>query len=159
MLALSLGTTAWWQSLDDAARPTAVPGDGEPQVDEVGGFDQAFGRDLRIGAERVLAEVYAPAAELYFDWGDWSQVTPAAIGASITNLGLVGPDVAPARADEISMLVNTDGVVFGTLDLDGDTSDCIWLRDGGLGPEIVHDAAENCSASEAPPNGWEPVDI
>ncbi len=161
MLAVSLGTTAWWQSLDDANEPpSAVSGDGVPELDVVDGFDQVIGRDLRIGSEQVLADVYAPAAELYLDWGDWSQVTPAAIGESITDLGLLGARVAPERADEISMSVDPSGIVLGALDLESDETECVWLRDRGLGPEIAHDnSGGSCSAEHAPSNGWEPVEI
>jgi hypothetical protein len=161
MLALSLGTTAWWQSLDDANEsPSAVAGAGVPELDVVDGFDRVIGRDLRVGAEQVLADVYRPASDLYVDWGDWSQVTPAAIGESITELGLLAAPVAPERADEISMLVEPNGIVLGALDLESDNTDCVWLRDQGLGPEIVHDNSDgSCSAERAPSIGWEPVEI
>ena len=162
MIIVSLGTTAWWQSLDrELEAPAAVVGDGTPTVgDGSAAVDRPTGRPIGSGAETVLAEVYRPAAALYADWGTWDQVTPEAIGESASGIGLLGSDVAPERADEISVSIGARGVLFGTLDLGDDGTDCVWLRDAGLGPHVLHDTGEgDCSADNAPARGWEPVAI
>ncbi len=162
MIMLSLSTTAWWQSLDeDLESPAAVVGDGTPSVgDDTASIDRPTGRPISAGAETVLAEVYRPAARLYVDWGTWEQVTPEAIGEATPGLGLLAPDVAPERADEVSVTIDERDVVFGALDLGGTDTGCAWLRDTGLGPQVVHDSDEgDCSAGNAPARGWEPVAI
>jgi hypothetical protein len=156
MLALSVGTTMWWKSLD----PEPEPNGGTAAIGDVAEFDRPLGRDIRSGGETTLAAAYAPAAAIYEEWADWSQVTPPAIGAVVPHIGIVAATRSPERADEVSLDVVSDGVVFGALDLNQGPSDCVWLRDLGLGPEVVHvlDAGD-CSAAASPIRGWEPVEI
>jgi hypothetical protein len=155
MLALSLGTTWWWQEADPE------PTDGGRGVVSGAAADRADARPIEPGGETTLAAAYAPVAELHAAWGDWSQVTPPAIGAVVRTLGVVDAAVAPERADEISLAVDArGGVVLGALDLAVGPADCVWLRDRGFGPEVAHErGAGDCSAAAAPATGWVAVTI
>lgn len=157
MLAAALGTTVWWQRTDPSSESARG---GEGVVADVAEFDLPEGRPVREGGETTLGAVYTPAAAIYLEWADWSQVTPPALGAAMPRIGIVAADRSPERADEVSLAVEEDGVVFGTLDLVQGPDDCVWLRDIGLGPEVVHGfATGDCSALAAPDAGWEPVEV
>lgn len=159
MVVVSLGTAAWWRSLDEDPPPSAVPGDGAPVLGEdPAAYDRPEGRPTRTGSETLLVTVWGPAAELYDDWGTWRQVTPAAIGESVVALGLLAADVSPERADEVSVAVEADRIVLGVIDLEVGPDACAWLRDDGIGPQIVHTVTGgDCSADAAPTRGWEYV--
>lgn len=156
MVVGAIATTMWWQGVDSESEP---PGD-KSEIGDVAAFDRGPGRASQAGGETVLAAVYAPAAAAYAEWQDWSRVTPPAIGAAVPRIGIIAADRSPERADEVSFEVDAvDGVVLGTLDLDQGPSGCVWLRDRGLGPEVVHvPDAGDCSANASPERGWEPVE-
>jgi hypothetical protein len=157
VLAVGVNMLVWWRLGADAGPrivddATSTPAGGA-EIGTAEEADRPAGRPPSGAAERTLVEVWAPIADLYAMWDDYSRVTPAALGAAQPHIGIVGPDRSPTRIDEVSLLVDHDVfVVLGTRD----GGACAWLRDNGAGPQAAQVAnALDCSANAAPIVGWD----
>jgi hypothetical protein len=128
-------------------------------ADAVDSADRAAARLAAPGPESMMLSVYRPIASLARSGNGWASVTPAAIGKAVDTVGVLAADSAPNGTNEVSLAVDpVAGIILGTIDVSLAKGACVWLRDMGPGPEVVHvTRSTTCAAIGAPTKGWTPI--
>lgn len=113
-------------------------------------------RAAETDAERRLVTTFVAARQLKADNGSYAAVTLPLLGNKLGDIGFLPGERSSGTDREVSVQVaGGEQIQFAARDGAG----CAWLRERGLGPEIVRilQVAVDCSANAAPLTGWVPV--